>query len=79
MKIHTVWAVRKCNPGEPELVTAWDEFSVDANSEGFEEDVKKSLESWGDDLLAFRRIDIRVSYPGILQAFDTTEITGVIT
>lgn len=78
MKIYTVWAVRKSSPDEPELVTAWDEYSVDAYPEGYDEDVKKGLESWGDDLLTHREIILRASYPAILQKFQSAEVDAEV-
>lgn len=74
MRISTVWAVRKHSPDEPELVVAWDEFCIDANPEGFDEDVKRALESMGSDLLTHRVIVLRANYPDIVEAFQPPEI-----
>jgi hypothetical protein len=69
MRIHTVWGQRVGTENEPELMVAWDEFSVDANPEGFREDVEKALQSWGSDLETHRYIDIRLPDKVINEAF----------
>lgn len=74
MIVHTVWGVRKDSPDEPELMTAWDEYSVDNNPEGFREDVQKHLDSWGDDLLEHRQIEILVPESSIRSAFQPQRV-----
>lgn len=76
MRIYSVWGVRKYFPNEPELMLAWDEFSVDSNPEGYEAAVKQAIESWGDDLLAHRVIEIEVFDLAVLQAFKPAKIKG---
>lgn len=78
--ITMTWAVRKHDPESPELVTAWDEYSIDANPEGWEEDKKKSLASWGDDLLRHADIVVYVPYEVIVNAVKppTVRVGGVI-
>jgi hypothetical protein len=78
MRIFTVWAVRKYSPDEPELVTAWDEYSVDANPEGFTDEVNHALESWGTDLLEHRRITLEVPGRDIVSAFAANEVPATI-
>lgn len=78
MRIHTVWAVRTYSPDEPELVTAWDEFSVDSNPEGFDADVQKSLASWGSDLGTHRRIDFIIPDKAVFDAFATAEVAAEV-
>ena len=75
--IHTVWATRKHEPETPELVTAWDEFSVDDNPSGFREDVVDRLASWGSDLKDHREIDIRVPLEFIRGAFRPVAIVAL--
>lgn len=79
MILHTVWANRVHDPEELELVTAWDEYAVDANPEGFKEDWKSGLDSWGSDLLEYRHVEIRVDYLPILVAFNAVQTQGVVT
>jgi hypothetical protein len=74
MKIHTLWAVRISSPDEPELVTAWDEYSVDANPEGWHKDVAEGLDSWGSDLETHRFIDIEIPDKAVFDAFGTPTI-----
>jgi hypothetical protein len=78
MQIYTVWATRVQDPDEPELVTAWDEYSVDNNPEGFDKDVEESLASWGDDLDQHRRIVITVPDKPILDAFRSVMVEGTV-
>lgn len=78
MEIYTVWGVRKVSPEEPELVTAWDEYSVDNNPEGYDEDVRRGLASWGDDLLTFRAIRISIPDSAVQAAFGSTMIEGSV-
>jgi hypothetical protein len=58
MKIIATFANRKHDPEVVELVTAWDEYSVDENMSGWQEDKVKSLASWGDDLL--NSVDVEI-------------------
>jgi hypothetical protein len=78
MRIHTVWATRTYSPDEPELLVAWDEFSIDAHPEGFEEEVTRALGSLGSDLGVHRRIVISVPDRDITTAFLPDEVEGVV-
>lgn len=37
MKIHAMFVTRTSKPDTPVLVTAWDEYSIEADPDGFEE------------------------------------------
>ena len=76
MKIYTVWGTRKHAPDDPELMTAWDEFSVDNNPEGYREDIKDQIEGWGSDYHTHREIAVILPYAAVLAAFETPEIHG---
>lgn len=78
MQIYTVWATRKYASDEPELLTAWDEYSVDGNPEGFEEDVKKSIDSLGTDYLAHRVVVITIDSTLIDAAFLPVKVEGTV-
>ena len=77
MNVKTMWGLRK---GEryPELMEAWDYYSMDSNPGGFEEACKKSRKEMGDDLLEFRIIDLGVSMDSIDAAFATTTVAAEV-
>ena len=68
MTIETFWALRK---GErtPELLTAWDEFTIDQNPQGWEDDKRRGAEAIGDDAAGFRSITLVVLASDIADAF----------
>lgn len=78
IRIRTLWGQRLDTYGDdfPELMVAWDEFCVDGNPEGYAEDKKKAIESWGDDLAAQREIVISVPTDQIEAAFRAPTIQG---
>lgn len=80
LDIYTVWATR--NEGiesqVPELLVAWDEFSVDDNPDGFERIITAATDAMGKDLNEIRRITIRVPLDTIEAAFRSTVIHGEI-
>lgn len=61
MQIEMLFASRKHDKDTPELVVAWDEYSVDNNPEGWFDAQREGLASWGDDL--YRSTVIRVDIP----------------
>lgn len=78
MIIHTLWGARH-GESTPELMTAWDEYSVDNNREGFNDDCKRAIKSWGDDLQDHRRyVDVEVSEDAFMAVFNTTLVEGRI-
>lgn len=86
MKIYTLWAQRtEHHPGEyaPELLVAWDEYCMDENGEGYDEEVKAAIErngglGPGKGLAAVREITIEVPDGAIEKAFATPVIEGTI-
>lgn len=77
MIIHTLWGLRK-GKFTPELMVAWDEFSVDNYQEGFAEDCEKVIASWGSDLVEKRYIDIHVHDDLLMRTFNPVELKGEI-
>lgn len=77
MIIETLWIKRQYED-TPELLVAWDEFSVDENPEGFAEDCASALLKIGDDLAASRQIQISVLTTSIDAAFVPSVVTGVV-
>ena len=78
MNIKCLWILRTSEPELPELVQAWDEFSVDDNPEGFADACADSLNRIGTDLEDHRYITIRVDWQTILDAFAPVELDGAV-
>jgi len=81
IEIFTLWGQRKVSyPGEvgPELMVAWDEFCMDANSEGFDKVCAEEIKSWGDDLEAHRYITLQVDANKIDAAFAVPALTATV-
>jgi hypothetical protein len=75
--IETLWGVRK-GESVPELMEAWDEYSVDENREGFNEACQNRIASWGDQLDIYRYIQIMVDMDKIEAAFEPVTVDGEI-
>jgi hypothetical protein len=75
MIISTLWGLRK---GErmPELMEAWDEYSVDSYSDGWVKACEKAIASWGDDLVEYREINVSVDVDQIELAFYAPTVPG---
>jgi hypothetical protein len=67
--IETLWGVRK-GESTPELMAAWDEFSIDENSMGWQDACERAIDSWGDQLDIYRYIKIQVDMDKIEAAFE---------
>lgn len=77
--VRTLWITRKSIDGgfhSPELLEAWDDWSIDEYPEGWQEACKKSLDSVGHDLASHRYIDIRINEDELDEAFHPVEIQG---
>lgn len=77
MIVYSLWGLRK---GEslPELMAAWDEYSVDSYSEGWRESCEKAIASWGADLVESRYVRIQVPGIAIENAFAPIDVDGVV-
>lgn len=75
--VKTLWGWRK-SEDSPELMEAWDAFSVDGYQDGWEEACQKAIASWGDDLYAHRYIDIEVDADQVMQTFWPAKLEGEI-
>lgn len=79
MIVKSLWGVRKgYERAAPELMAAWDEYTIDENPEGWTEACEKAIASWGDDLLSWRIIDIQLPVNILKQQFEPAEIAAVI-
>jgi len=76
MIVKSLWIRRKYDPSVPELLTAWDEYSIDENRDGFEADVEQSLNKVGSDLLDYRIIDLVVFSESIREAFNPVQVAA---
>ena len=71
MLILATFANRKYDPeNSTELVVAWDEFCVEGNPDGYDEERDKALASWGDDLLRWVEVEIEVPMAEIEKALN---------
>jgi hypothetical protein len=78
MKVLTLWGVRRGFEAEmPELMEAWDEVSIDNWAEGWDEACDKARQSWGDDLVAWRVIELEVPSTAVLAAFAPATVEAV--
>ena len=78
--VKSVWFWRKGEDG-PELLTAWDEYSVEQNEEGFAAEVKRVWELVKDDDAGGgpRHINITFPWEPIERAFWPAEVEGETT
>lgn len=79
-EVVSLWATRKSIDGgyhPPELLTAWDAFSIDENFEGWAADCKARMDALGDDLDQYRYITFRVQDSVFDRAFFTTVSSDV--
>ena len=64
MILKCLFIIRKsdahCSP-PPELLVAWDEFTIEENPEGFERAWKRELQACQPDVESFRLVDVEVS------------------
>jgi len=67
MLLKCLFIIRKthlaeCNPAcpIPELLIAWDEYSIDENREGWDEECCDALSACGDDVEVSRVIEVEV-------------------
>lgn len=61
-----------------ELMVAWDEYCLAENPEGFDEDVEKAKESWGNDLHEWRVLDIEIDEKDLRKRFGTSKLQGTV-
>jgi hypothetical protein len=78
--IRSLWVTRKSIDAgfhPPELVAAWDEWSIDENPQGWADACKHALDSMGSDLAAHRYIDLFVSGDDLDATFDPASLMAV--
>lgn len=72
MNIVGLFILRHYEPTTPELVTAWDEYTVDENPEGWKKECDRMLAMIGDDVLSKGFITISVRESELLKALNPT-------
>lgn len=77
--LRTLWFWRKGEDG-PELLTAWDEWSVDGNFEGWVEDCERHFETVASDDSGYgpREIIFKFDFSKIEEAFWPSEIEAEV-
>jgi len=80
MKIVCLFGRTRCEENTaPELLVAWDEYTLDCNPEGFEADCEKAKKSYGGDLVASRIVEIEVDEEELSALFAPANLKGKIT
>lgn len=51
----------------PEVLVCWDEFCVESNPDGFDEECAKSREKYGDEFAAMRVFEVEVDGEEIVK------------
>ena len=75
MQVRMLWIRRKgMTDTSPELIEAWDEYSIDENPEGAQESFREALDKVGNDLDEFRYITLDIPIDAIEDAFKDTTI-----
>lgn len=76
MEIQTLWIMRK-DADNPELLEAWDEFTIEDNPEGFHEACQRALASAGEDVEA-RYITVKLGVE-FYKAFEPIVVDSAVT
>lgn len=77
MVIHCLFIVRSKKCG-PELLVAWDEFSVDENFEGWEEDCHETLTSLQGEYTHQTYVDIELQDSDLEEKLYGSELQGKV-
>lgn len=70
MNLHILFIQRKESYHEqyaPEALVVWDEYSMEANPEGFEEACEKALKDAGDEVMASTVVVVSVNQAAIRE------------
>jgi hypothetical protein len=79
IEIHTLWGIRKGLGDEyPEMMLAWDEYSIESNPNQWETEKAQAIASWEDELEAHREIIIRIDMDAVSAAFRPAEQSGTV-
>lgn len=81
MKIQCLFVIRDRHhglPGCPELLEAWDEYSIDENVEGWHEACTKALAALEGEYLKHAYVDIEVDIDDITDKIMGSTISGKV-
>lgn len=79
MIIHCLFGIRKgASDCFPELLVAWDEYQVENNVDGWDEECQKALKTVGDEVERFTYIDFDVKDAQLEKQIFGTAIPGVV-
>ena len=80
MNIEALFGLRKGFENDyAELMVAWDEYSIESNPDGWDDQCAAAMASWGDDLAQHRIITITVDDGSISALFGPAQVTGIVT
>ena len=76
MKIECLFIVRDGNngPSGPELLTAWDEYTISENYEGWQEAIAAALKSVEGDYLSHRIVSVDVPDEELEKALEQPQV-----
>jgi hypothetical protein len=69
MDVASLWIVRK-DSDIPELLVAWDGWSIEENYDGWERACKDALAAVGDDVRGHRYVNLSVPDDPLVALFD---------
>ena len=73
--IETLWFLENTENSVPELLCAWDEYSINENPQGYEEDMKVAHGSRGNDG-EYRYIELKIDNSKIMRAFKPAKVNA---
>jgi hypothetical protein len=78
MNVATLWIKRKdFEDDAPELVVAWDEYCIEENWTGWRDNCARVLADIGDQVAAFRFINIQIASEEIQRYFEVGSATAL--
>ncbi len=79
MKLHILFGQRKCRyEGEhaPEALLCWDEYSVDENPAGYEEELEETREEHLSEMTSMRVIVVKVDGDQIAKLLNSDPVVA---
>lgn len=78
MILHCLFICRKGQESNPELLLAWDEYSVDENVEGFEQARTEALKSCQSEIAVTSMVYVEVPDQELLDAIHPATLKGKV-
>jgi len=80
MILKCLFITRNADHAVPELLLAWDEYSIEENEEMYLRYMRREIQAVDGDCLAHQIIDVEVDEQAIIQILlSNAKITGTIT